>query len=124
MTSHPRASARGCEVICFHRGMGASPMSQRLGIGAWARRPCHVKEATPVSKLKLPVHVRLATLDALVAINDIYNHYVLTSTATYQETLEPIEGRRAWFARHRTDAHPATVAHTDDGEVVGWGSLS
>jgi L-amino acid N-acyltransferase YncA len=73
---------------------------------------------------KLLVRIRLATPDDLVAINDIYNHYVLTSTATYQEEPEPIEGRRMWLAKHQTDAHPATVAQTSDGVIVGWGSLS
>jgi L-amino acid N-acyltransferase YncA len=73
----------------------------------------------------LPVHIRLATADDLVAINDIYNHYVLTSTATYQETPEPIDGRRAWFARHQSTARPAIVACAESsGEVIGWGALS
>jgi phosphinothricin acetyltransferase len=66
--------------------------------------------------------IRLATADDLVAINDIYSHYVHHSTCTYQEESEPIESRRAWFEKHG-DKHPVTVA-TIDGRVVGWGSLS
>jgi L-amino acid N-acyltransferase len=66
--------------------------------------------------------IRPATADDLPAINDIYNHYVLHSTATYQEEPEPIEGRRAWFGRHGA-AYPVIVAVLD-GMVVGWGSLS
>jgi len=66
--------------------------------------------------------VRPATEADLVAINDIYNHYVLHSTCTYQEEPEPIEGRRQWFAHHDAQ-HPIIVAETD-GRVVGWGSLS
>jgi phosphinothricin acetyltransferase len=68
------------------------------------------------------MEIRTATKADLVAINDIYNHYVLHSTCTYQESPEPIEGRREWFARHGP-AHPITVAEVD-GRVVGWGSLS
>ena len=66
--------------------------------------------------------IRPATVDDLPAINEIYNHYVLHSTATSQEVPEPIEGRRAWFGRHGA-GYPVTVA-VANGIVVGWGSLS
>lgn len=65
--------------------------------------------------------IRAATADDLVAINDIYNHYVPISTTTY--TLQPtsLEERQRWFA-DRPEIHPVTVA-CRDGVVVGWGSL-
>jgi L-amino acid N-acyltransferase YncA len=66
--------------------------------------------------------IGLAAEADLAAINDIYNHYVLHSTCTYQEEPEPIESRRQWFARHGPN-HPVTVAEVD-GRVAGWGSLS
>jgi len=66
--------------------------------------------------------VRPATEADLVAINDIYNHYVLHSTCTYQEALESLEARSEWF-RHHDERHPVLVAETG-GEVLGWGSLS
>lgn len=66
--------------------------------------------------------VRPATEADLVAINDIYNHYVLHSTCTYQEEPESIENRRRWFSHHG-DKHPVIVAAAET-EVVGWGSLS
>ncbi len=66
--------------------------------------------------------IRLAVSDDLAAINDIYNHYVLRSTCTYQEAIESMESRREWFAQHGA-AHPVTVAELD-GTIVGWGSLS
>src|SRR4051812_25273283 len=69
-----------------------------------------------------PPLIRVATEADLVAINDIYNHYVHTSTCTYQEVPDSIEDRREWFAK-KTPWHPVTVA-TIDGEVVGWGALS
>jgi phosphinothricin acetyltransferase len=68
------------------------------------------------------IAIRLATAADLERINEIYNHYVLHSTCTYQTEPEPIEGRQAWFAAH-DDRHPVTVAE-EDGRVVGWGSLS
>src|SRR3954468_23228010 len=68
------------------------------------------------------LRIRPATAADLAAINDIYNHYVLHSTCTYQEEPEPMDGRRAWFERHGA-AYPVTLAK-QGGEVVGWGSLS
>jgi L-amino acid N-acyltransferase len=66
--------------------------------------------------------IRLATRDDLAAINDIYNHYVLHSTCTYQIDPEPLTSRVEWFEAHDR-LHPITVAELD-GQVVGWGSLS
>ncbi len=68
------------------------------------------------------ITIRPATEADLVAINDIYNHYVLTCTCTYQEVPEPIAGRRQWFSHH-DELHPVIVAKAD-GKVIGWGSLS
>jgi L-amino acid N-acyltransferase len=69
-----------------------------------------------------PIVIRSATESDLAAINDIYNHYVLHSTCTYQGEPEPLEGRTEWL-RHRGEKHPVIVAEMG-GEVVGWGSLS
>jgi phosphinothricin acetyltransferase len=67
--------------------------------------------------------IRLAAVGDLGAINDIYNHYVLCSTCTYQTEPETMEGRRTWFAAHG-ERHPVTVAVDGAGHVLGWGSLS
>ncbi len=69
-----------------------------------------------------PIHIRLATVEDLAAINDIYNHFVLHSTCTYQEEPETMADRRAWF-QNRAPAHPVTVAVVAN-EVVGWAALS
>ncbi len=66
--------------------------------------------------------VRPATPADLPAINDIYNHYVLHSTATYQTEPATLQEREQWFAAHG-GTHPVTVAEAA-GEVVGWASLS
>ena len=71
----------------------------------------------------MPFNIRLATVDDLEAINDIYNYYVPRSTCTYQLEPEPIEARQAWFKAHPPDKYPITVAE-EDGEIIGWGSLS
>ena len=66
--------------------------------------------------------IRLATAADLGAINAIYNHYVLSSTCTYQTEPETDEARAAWFGGHGAK-HPITVAERS-AEIVGWGSLS
>lgn len=68
------------------------------------------------------LQVRLATAADVAAINDIYNHYVLTSTCTYDDEPESLASRLAWFGQHDA-AHPITVA-TAHGELRGWGALS
>jgi phosphinothricin acetyltransferase len=66
--------------------------------------------------------IRTAGPRDLAAIDDIYNHYVRTSTCTYQyEPTTPAE-RATWFREH-DERHPVTVAVLD-GVVVGWGALS
>jgi len=69
-----------------------------------------------------PLRIRPATEADLPAVRAIYNHYVSTSTCTFQLEPDTEAERLAWF-RTRSDRHPVTVAETD-GEVVGWGSLS
>jgi L-amino acid N-acyltransferase YncA len=66
--------------------------------------------------------IRSATASDLLAINDIYNHYVLCSTCTYQEELESLEDRQQWF-NHHDERHPVIVAEASS-RIVGWGSLS
>jgi phosphinothricin acetyltransferase len=66
--------------------------------------------------------IRPATAADLAAINAIYNHYVTTSTTTYQTVPSTAAERAAWFAGH-DGLHPVVVAERD-GDVVGWGSLS
>jgi phosphinothricin acetyltransferase len=68
------------------------------------------------------VKLRPASELDLSAINDIYNHYVLRSTCTYQEQPEPLSERYQWFAEHGT-RHPVIVAELGR-RIVGWGSLS
>lgn len=66
--------------------------------------------------------LRLASEEDLPAINDLYNHYVLHSTATYQTEPSTLPQRRAWFLDHGPH-HPITVIERD-GQIVGWGALS
>ncbi len=67
--------------------------------------------------------LRDARVDDLPAINDIYNHYVLNSTCTYQLEPETMADRQAWFALHSAERYAVIVAELE-GRVVGWGSIS
>ncbi len=66
---------------------------------------------------------RLATLDDAEAIRSIYNVEVLTSTVTFDLVPRSLQDQREWL-RARSGAHAVIVAESDDGEVIGFGSLS
>lgn len=66
--------------------------------------------------------LRTATRDDCPAINDILNHYVIHSTATFITEPQTLEERYEWFDE-RGERHPVVVAAIDDG-VVGWAALS
>ena len=68
------------------------------------------------------VSIRQATTSDAAPIAAIYNHYVLTSTATFDTEPKSAEDRIAWLGEHGGD-YPVLVAE-QHGNVVGWGSLS
>ena len=68
------------------------------------------------------VGIRLATIGDASRIREIYNHEVLTSTATFDLIPRSLDEQEAWIAE-RTGAFAAIVA-VDAGDVVGFGSLS
>ena len=68
------------------------------------------------------MQLRLATLDDAEEMRTIYNLEVETSTATFDLVTRSLEDQRAWLAE-RSGAHAAVVA-VNDGDVVGFASLS
>jgi phosphinothricin acetyltransferase len=66
--------------------------------------------------------VRLATMEDCPAILEIYNHYILHETSTFQEVAETLKEREKWFLQHGAQ-HPIVVIEVG-GAVVGWASLS
>lgn len=68
------------------------------------------------------VRVRPAREDDVESINDIYNHYVLSSCCTYQTEPSTLEERLYWFDNHQA-IYPVIVAEVS-GLVVGWASIS
>ena len=69
-----------------------------------------------------PFTIRPALRGDCVAINALYNHYVLHDTCTYQTEPDSLAERQAWLGRHGP-GHPVLVAERA-GEVLAWGALS
>lgn len=69
------------------------------------------------------MRVRLATQADAEAIRAIYNPEVLESTVTFDLVPRTLEDQLKWIDDH-SGAFPAIVAHTDDGEIAGYGSLT
>lgn len=68
------------------------------------------------------MEVRLATPDDVEGIRAIYNHEVLTGTATFDLRARTADEQRAWLL-DRSGAHAVVVA-TSGSTVAGFGSLS
>lgn len=66
--------------------------------------------------------IRPARTSDATAIAEIYNHYVRTSTATFDTEEKSVEDRVGWLAEH-AGPYPVLVAEKD-GVVVAWGALS
>jgi phosphinothricin acetyltransferase len=67
--------------------------------------------------------IRLAHLNDLPAIVDIYNQSIPSKQSTGDTQLLRAENRLTWFGEHRPEEHPMFVAEVDGG-VAGWCSLS
>jgi len=76
-----------------------------------------------VSSLKIQKMIRLAQLDDLPAILDIYNQSILSKQSTGDTQPVRVADRMTWFGEHLPDEHPIFVAEVDGG-VAGWCSLS
>jgi phosphinothricin acetyltransferase len=69
------------------------------------------------------VQLREAEVGDTEAILEIYNHQVLTSTATFDLVPRTLEQQQGWLTE-RSGAHVVLVALDDDGNVAGFGALS
>lgn len=69
------------------------------------------------------MEIRAATIEHVEAILEIYNHWVLTSSATFDLVPRTMEEQQRWLT-DRTGVHAVAVAIDGTGEVVGFGALS
>jgi phosphinothricin acetyltransferase len=69
--------------------------------------------------------IRPATLDDLPALTDIYNHYIVNTTITFDVRPFAPEERQSWFDEHApTGRHRLIVAVDDDRGVLGYATTS
>jgi phosphinothricin acetyltransferase len=71
-----------------------------------------------------PISVRPGEAADLEQINEIYNHYVATSPATFD--IEPItmDARREWFTHYATAGRHRLYVAIDGLRVLGWATSS
>jgi phosphinothricin acetyltransferase len=69
------------------------------------------------------LRLELAAPGHAEGLRSIYNREVETGTATFDISPRSVEDQLEWIDEH-SGAHPAVVAVSDEGEVVGFGSLS
>ena len=68
--------------------------------------------------------VRPAVAEDLERINDIYNHYVLHSQATFDLVPITMEARREWFTHYSTGGPHRLLVADEDGLVLGFATSS
>jgi len=69
------------------------------------------------------IKFRIAKLDDLPVIVEIYNQAIPSHSSTARTEPVTVDERKGWFQEHESDRHPIFVAESD-GRVVGWCSLS
>jgi L-amino acid N-acyltransferase len=69
------------------------------------------------------ITVRLAEVADAEAIRTIYNNEVRTATSTFDLVPRSLADQERWLAA-RSGAFSAIVAADDDGQILGFGSLS
>ncbi len=67
--------------------------------------------------------IRLAKIDDLAKLNEIYNWAVLNTVATFDIEERTIEAAEEWFHIHQNPAYPLYVLEWQ-GKIRGWGSIS
>ncbi len=69
------------------------------------------------------MRLRPATPADAAATADIYNHWVTTTTVTFDLVARTVEQQAAWLGA-RSGALEVVVAEHDDGTIAGFASLS
>lgn len=68
----------------------------------------------------MDIVVRPAVTADLGGIDEIYNHAILTSPATFDLEPKSVEWRAAWLADHAEDGPHRVLVAVDGGEIVGF----
>jgi phosphinothricin acetyltransferase len=70
------------------------------------------------------IDVRAATIEDLGAITEVYNQYVMHSTATFDVSAMTAEERRGWFDHYSSEGPYRLLVATRAGVVVGYAASS
>jgi L-amino acid N-acyltransferase len=95
-------------------------LSSESGIWNPEARRISVSEKRPTQSNE--VTIRRAELSDVMAITDIYNEAILTTTATFDTQPKDVAERAEWL-NSRDERHPVLVALVGD-KVVGWSALN
>jgi phosphinothricin acetyltransferase len=68
--------------------------------------------------------IRAATESDLDALNDLYNHYVRTSPATFDIDQISMDRRREWFTHYSESGPHRVFVAIEDSELLGYASSS
>ena len=68
--------------------------------------------------------IRLAVLTDLPRIVAIYNQAIAAKNATADTVPFTVEQRLDWFQAHPPDAYPMYVYEDENGQILGWLSVS
>lgn len=71
----------------------------------------------------MSLSIRLALLNDLPIIVNIYNQAILKKGLTADLDLQDVSEKTSWFEQHKSNRYPIYVA-TKNEEIVGWVSLS
>jgi phosphinothricin acetyltransferase len=70
------------------------------------------------------VIIRVATIDDLPRLTEIYNHYVVETPITFDIEPFTVEQRREWFERYAATGRYRLLVAERDGAVAGYTSSS
>jgi len=70
------------------------------------------------------VLVRPATAADLPALTDIYNHYIVHTSITFDLQPFSVDDRRDWFLKHAGGRYRLLVADDGRGQALGYASSS
>lgn len=81
--------------------------------------PLHLKPA-PAPETPFEYSIRDATVADLPSIREIYNHYVMNSTVTFDEKAMTLQALRKKFEKVSKLGMPFIVAENPAGQILGY----
>ena len=70
------------------------------------------------------VDIRPAVDSDLPALTEIYNHYVVNTSITFDVTPFAPEQRRQWFSDHTANPRHRLIVAEENGQVLGYATTS